>query len=100
MGGFLFLNGRQIAALHYRMQWIHKLNGSAVNLENRSGRSDADHIIQVLALRGRLPISKTFGIGADAYFYVRDSFYAFKGFGDVQQRVPQFRLYGTWDIVY
>jgi hypothetical protein len=98
--GLLFLNGRQIAALHYRMQWIHTLNGSVVNFEDGSGSSDADHIIQTLALRGRVPISSTFGIGADAVFYVRDSFFTFELFDDIQQRVPQVRLYGTWDIVY
>jgi hypothetical protein len=100
LSGFLLLNGRQIVGLHYRMQWIHTLNGSVVNFEDGSGSSDADHIIQIVALRGRVPISKTFGIGVDAYVYQRDSFFTFDLFDDITQRVPQVRLYGTWDVTY
>jgi hypothetical protein len=53
-----------------------------------------------VALRARVPISKTFGIGVDAYVYQRDSFFTFDLFDDITQRVPQVRLYGTWDVTY
>ena len=94
VGGRLSANlsrkGRQVLSAFYWYQWIDTQNGSNLN------GSDAYHIVQLLGLRGILPIGSKFGIGADAYLFLRDSH--FELFDNTHQRVPQLRLYGVWDV--
>jgi hypothetical protein len=82
--------GRQVFSAFYWYQWLDTQNGSNLN------GSDAYHIVQLIGLRGMVPIGSKFGVGADAYLFLRDSH--FELFDNTSQRVPQVRLYGTWDV--
>jgi len=90
IGAHLSRKGRQVLSAFYWYQWIDTQNGSSLN------GSDAYHNVQIIGLRGMVPIGSKFGIGADAYLFLRDSH--FEIFDDTSQRVPQVRLYGTWDV--
>ena len=89
IGANLAYKGREVLSAFYWYQWLDTQNGSNLN------GSDAYHNIQLIGLRGVVPIGSKFGIGADAYLFLRDS--NFELFEDQNQRVPQLRIYGTWD---
>ena len=78
------------AAIGYRFTYLNTLNGSVV-----SG-SDAYHYIHMGWLQGRLPLGKSFSIGADWFLFLRDSKYSFTLFEDTTQRNPQLRVFATW----
>jgi hypothetical protein len=85
----LAYKGREVLSAFYWYQWLDTQNGSNLN------GSQASHEIQLIGVRGMVPINRNFGIGADAYLFLRDSH--FELFEDQSQRVPQLRIYGTWD---
>ncbi|MCL7937250.1 MAG: DUF3943 domain-containing protein [marine benthic group bacterium] len=89
IGANLSHKGRQVLSAFYWYQWIDTQNGSNLN------GSDAYHNVQLIGARGMVPIGSNFGIGADAYLFLRDSH--FELFEDQSQRVPQLRIYGVWD---
>lgn len=89
IGANLAYKGREVLSAFYWYQWLDTQNGSNLN------GSDAYHNIQLIGLRGMVPIGSKFGIGADAYLFLRDS--NFELFENQSQRVPQLRIYGTWD---
>jgi hypothetical protein len=61
----LYVSGLQVASILYGLTWIHTLNGSVIELPDESGSTDTDHLIQVAGIRGRLPITRNFALGAD-----------------------------------
>jgi hypothetical protein len=96
----LSLSGRPILTALYRMAWISVTNGSVYN-EGSVG-SDANHYVQGGGVRLVVPIKGSFGIGADAYVFLRDSHYSLTDSAtgeerrrDVRQRNPQLRVYVT-----
>ena len=89
IGANLAYKGREVLSAFYWYQWLDTQNGSNIN------GSDASHSVQLIGLRGVVPVSSKFGIGADAYLFLRDSNFEF--FEDQSQRVPQLRIYATWD---
>ncbi|MEJ2483399.1 MAG: DUF3943 domain-containing protein [Gemmatimonadota bacterium] len=81
--------GREVLSAFYWYQWVDTQNGSSLN------GSDAYHDVQLIGARAMVPIGSKFGIGGDAYLFLRDSHFEF--FEDQSQRVPQLRIYGIWD---
>ena len=47
-----------------------------------------------------MPIGESWGIGADARIFYRDSRYSLPELEDTTQRVPEVRLFMTWDLGY
>ena len=90
VGASLSRKGRPILSGFYWYQWIDTKNGSNFN------GSNASHSVQLIGARANVPLFSNFGIGADAYLFLRDS--RFELFDDTSQRVPQVRIYGTWDV--
>ncbi len=85
--------GRSVFAVLYRMTYLNTLNGSV------SEGDDAHHYVHWLFVRGRVPITRGFGLGADAGVFLRDSYYTCEVCDDyVQQRNPQVRVYGVWQV--
>ena len=85
LDGSITVNGTQVLLLGYQINWIHTLNGG-----------DGDHLVHIAALRAGVPIKGTFGLGVDGLMFLRNSF--FTQFTNVQQRVPQLRLYAQFDV--
>jgi hypothetical protein len=88
------VSGRPLANLYYRVHWIYTTNGSTVN------GSDAQHIVQLAGIRALLPVRGNFGLGLDAFVFLRNSYYTFEDFEDITQRNPQIRIYGAWNTAY
>jgi uncharacterized protein DUF3943 len=94
----LTLSGRPLLSALYRFAWITVTNGSVYN-KNGFG-SDADHYIQGGGLRLVIPIKGGFGIGADGYVFMRDSYFTLVRLNSglqadqhIRQRNPQVRVY-------
>jgi hypothetical protein len=94
----LTLSGRPLLSALYRFAWITVTNGSVYN-KNGFG-SDAEHYIQGAGLRLVIPIKGKFGIGADGYVFMRDSYFTLVRLNSglqadqhIRQRNPQIRVY-------
>ena len=83
-------HGRRVAGVHYRFVYLDTWNGSAENA------GDTYHILHLGGVDAVLPIGR-WGIGFDAYAYVRSSFFELIGFGTVRQDVGEVRLYGVFE---
>ncbi len=83
VGASLVRKGFQVAEFGYEGLGIHTVSGA-----------DGNHIIQAGWLRVAWPVFKKWGVGADYFVFLRDSY--FKSFPDVTQRNPQLRLFATW----
>lgn len=73
-----------------RSTYLNTLNGSVAN------GSDAQHLVHMGHLRGLIPVSSNWGVGADLTFFIRNSYYSLEELEDTRQRSPQFRAYATW----
>jgi hypothetical protein len=91
--GFQFLrDGYRWIDGSYRIQHLYTLNGS-----NFNGR-DSQHLVQMLRLRAAFPLGfKRFGAGAEYEVFVRDSFFESDQFGKIEQRVPRWQIFFTWN---
>jgi hypothetical protein len=91
--GFQFLrDGYRWIDGSYRVQHLFTLNGS-----NFNGR-DANHVVQIFRLRGVFPLGfKRFGAGAEYELFVRDSFFESDEFSKIEQRVPRWQIFFTWN---
>jgi hypothetical protein len=91
--GFQFLrDGYRWIDGSYRIQHLYTLNGS-----NFNGR-DSNHIVQMLRLRAVFPLGyRRFGAGAEYELFVRDSFFESEQFGKIEQRVPRWQIFFTWN---
>ena len=86
--------------LRYRFNYLYTLNGSVQEGD------EAWHTFQWLIARGLIPISRNFGIGADAAVFLRKSHYTCvitvegEDFPctDQTQRNPEIRVFGSWDV--
>jgi Domain of unknown function (DUF3943) len=94
----LVLSGHPLLSALYRFAWISVSNGSVYNVGTVG--SDADHYIQLGGLRLVIPIKGGLGIGADAYVFLRDSYFSLKDSATgeyvaqhIRQRNPQARIY-------
>jgi hypothetical protein len=94
----LLLSGHPFLSALYRFAWISVTNGSVYN-KNGIG-SDADHYIQAGGFRLVIPIKGSLGIGADAYLFLRDSYFSLTDSATgqqvaqhIKQRNPQARIY-------
>jgi hypothetical protein len=105
--------GRPFLAFSYRYAYINVRNGSIWNpddpveieLPDGSGTivlegSDANHHVHRFGARLLVPFGDTWGIGADTRLFYRDSSYSSPLFRDGTQRVPEVRVYLTWDLGY
>jgi hypothetical protein len=88
-------SGRRILLMSYRAEWIDVRNGSVWN-PSETG-SNADHFVHTAAAKLTVPVRGPMSIGFDAAVFVRDSHYELVEVKDVYQRVPQARLYLSWD---
>jgi hypothetical protein len=108
-----YRRGRPLLYFTYRYTYINVRNGSIwnpkdpVELPLPEGTEDillegsnADHHIQRMGLRLVIPFGGTWGLGADARLFLRNSNYTDERLVDVDQRVPEVRLYLTWDLGY
>jgi hypothetical protein len=91
--GFGFLrDGYRWIDGSYRVQHLYTLNGS-----NFNGR-DASHIVQLLRLRAVFPLGyRRFGAGAEYELFLRDSFFEADQFSKIEQRVPRWQIFFTWN---
>jgi hypothetical protein len=91
--GFQFLrDGYRWIDGSYRVQHLFTLNGS-----NFNGR-DASHVVQMFRLRGVFPLGfKSFGAGAEYELFLRDSFFEAGDFSKIEQRVPRWQIFLTWN---
>jgi hypothetical protein len=91
--GFQFLrDGYRWIDGSYRIQHLYTLNGS-----NFNGR-DSNHIVQMLRLRAVFPLGyKRFGAGAEYELFLRDSSFESDQFGKIEQRVPRWQIFFTWN---
>jgi hypothetical protein len=94
----LVLSGHAVLGAMYRFAWISATNGSVYTGDNIG--LDANHYIQAGGLRLVIPIKGGFGVGGDAFVFLRDSDYTFvrqstgqEAVQHVQQRNPQVRVY-------
>ena len=92
------LSGHPLLSALYRFAWISVTNGSVYNVGTVG--SDADHYIQIGGLRLVIPIKGSLGIGADAYVFLRDSYFSLTDSATgqqvaqhIRQRNPQARVY-------
>jgi hypothetical protein len=95
----LGLNGRPLLSLLYRFQWISVSNGSVYSKGESGEGSDANHYIQAAGARLLIPIKGSFGIGGDYYVFLRKSRYSLPNFHDIDQHVPQARVFFAWNDV-
>ena len=91
-------SGRPLLGALYRFAWIKVTNGS-IYVGDQAG-SDANHRVQAAGLRLVVPVVGSFGVGADAYVFLRNSHYAVidSVTGQrldqyIKQRNPQVRVY-------
>lgn len=89
----LLVSGRPMVTAHYRFQWISVTNGSIYTQGKSSLGSDANHYVQYGFLRGFIPIIGKFGLGADAYVFLRKSRYSAPGFHNIDQRNTRLRIF-------
>jgi hypothetical protein len=105
--------GRPFLAFSYRYAYISVRNGSIwnpkdpVELPLPDGTeeielegSDANHHVHRFGLRLLIPFGDTWGMGADGRIFYRDSTYTDPRLIDRTQRVPEVRVYLTWDLGY
>jgi hypothetical protein len=92
---YLVRSGRPLLSASYRIAKIHVTNGSIYQSDaDALGGSDADHTVQVAALRLLVPVTGRLGIGADGVVFLRKSRYSLGDrFKPIDQRNPQARLY-------
>ncbi len=101
-GGGFFLeatglhSGRRMIEIAYRAQAIHVTNGSIWVPAGNPG-TDADHFIQSGSVKLNIPLKGPMSVGLDGAVFFRQSLYSREDFVDTNQRVPQARLYLTWE---
>ena len=71
---------------------------TSVNHNSLNGGS-ADHWVHQGRLSANFRIGQSLGLGGDFRLWLRNSSYSIGLFEDVQETVPEVRLYGTWVIV-
>jgi hypothetical protein len=99
--GVLAHKGRPWLAFTYRYAYIDVRNGSIYNPDDDDLLgSDAQHQVHRFGVRLLVPIGESWGIGADARIFYRDSRYSLPELEDTTQRVPEVRLFMTWDLGY
>jgi hypothetical protein len=84
--------GRRIVSLAYRAQWINVKNGSVWVPAGNPG-TDANHFVQAAMLKINIPVRDAMSVGLDGGYFFRQSEYSNPDFVDIDQRVPQARLY-------
>ena len=88
----LLRDGYRWIEASYRIQHLTTLNGSNLNGQ------DANHVIQFFKLRAVFPLGyKRFGAGAEYELFLRDSYFSFEGFEKIEQRVPRWQIFFTWN---
>ena len=106
--------GRPFFGLTYRYTWISVRNGSIwnpkapvdIDIPNPPAGgvelqgSNANHHVHRFGARVLIPFGDTWGFGADARLFYRHSKYEDPRLLDRTQRVPEVRLYLTWDLGY
>jgi hypothetical protein len=87
---------RRVFWMGYRAQYVHVRNGSVWN-PSETG-SNAEHYVQSLSVKAAIPVRGAMNVGFDASVFRRDSDYEIAGLQDItNQRVPQARLYLSWE---
>ncbi len=89
-GAGLYWKGRDVLTLRYRLTYLHTLNGSVQEGDK------AWHLVHWTYIKAMFPITRNFGIGADAGVFLRDSYYTCDICADTRQRNPELRFYGNW----
>ncbi len=86
----LMRDGHRWIGAEYRGQYLNTLNGSNANGE------DAWHAIQNLHVGVSVPLTQSWGVGANADIFWRNSFFDFEDFDNVSVRTPEARIFVTW----
>jgi hypothetical protein len=100
LAALFYHSGRELLMLRYRLNYLYTLNGSVQEGD------DAWHTFQWLIARGMVPITRNFGIGADAAVFLRKSHYTCEitvegevyPCTDQTQRNPELRVFGSWKV--
>ncbi|HJS56793.1 MAG TPA: DUF3943 domain-containing protein [Vicinamibacteria bacterium] len=100
--------GRPLLSFLYRFYWIDVSNGSIFNegeeVDLPGGGtltlegSDATHYLHAPGFRLFVPLFGSMGIGADAFYFLRKSYYDLPLLRDTDQRNPEARVYVGFDI--
>lgn len=85
-----------ILYLYYRAQWINVTNGSIYNPSGTSG-AEANHFVEAAGAKLTIPVRGAMSVGFDSMVFFRQSYFTSPGFVDQSQRVPQVRMYLSWD---
>jgi len=85
--------GRFVAGAKWRSSWMTSVNHNSLNGGN------ADHWLHQGRLSANFRIGQSLGLGGDFRIWLRDSSYSIGLFEDVQETVPEIRIFGTWVIV-
>ncbi len=88
----------RVLAVGYRAQWINVSNGSIYVPAGNPGTS-ANHYLQSAFANINFPIRDAMAVGLDFSVYSRQSHFSNEEFVDTNQRVPQARLYLSFNSV-
>jgi hypothetical protein len=84
--------------MFYRGQVLNVKNGSIYNPDDTGLGFEADHLIQAAAIGAHFQIRDTMSIAGDAGVFLRESHYSNPDLVDGRRRVPQAKLYLSWNI--
>jgi hypothetical protein len=97
LGLGLRLNGREFVNATYRLLYMPALNG-AVGTLPQIGDINATHFLQSLLVELKVPVYGHFGVGADFWWYRRQSNMNNANLNDIVQRVQEARVFGSWAL--
>jgi opacity protein-like surface antigen len=89
----VLVKGRPMVTAHYRFNWINVANGSIYSQGQSGLGSNANHYVQYGFLRGFVPLFGKWGLGADAFVFLRKSRYSAPGFQDIDQKNTRLRIF-------
>jgi hypothetical protein len=89
----VLVSGRPMVTVHYRFNWINVSNGSIYSQGQSGLGSNANHYVQYGFVRGFVPLFRKWGLGADAFVFLRKSRYSAPGFQDIDQKNTRLRIF-------
>ena len=89
--------GRLAALVGYRVIYLEVLNGSEGTVVG-FGDIDGSHVLQDFIATLRLPVRRSFGLGADFAYHQRNSRWNNANVTDISQFVRVLKFYATWEV--
>lgn len=89
--------GRRLFLIWYRANWINVKDGSVYVPAGNPG-FDANHFVQALFAKVNIPIRSGMSLGLDSGVFLRESYFADPNLKDQTKRIPQARMYLSWEV--